>query len=1257
MPRILLARRRAGEGHLRLVTKLFVLAVALCFAVNAHAACTFTSAAGTGQLVCTLDAYTDDQLVTTTAVTDGTVDYNYMTSTERKAALRWKASVPKSATVANAYITWTAANNYTSASNGVIYLLNEANCAAFSVANNPYSAATAGSPVTSNHTASWTLNSTYNSANIASLVTAWIGLAGYDYGQYIGLRTEATGTTAARTTWQAYSSTTSVPTTKWPTLTIQWTGGDPVLDAVYMADPHVRSKQYIYPQLYNITSGQKLKVTLDGSAITGSPITITNGITASGEEKILVDYTGLSAGEHTLRIVITNESDEEYATTVWTRTWTTLHNGTGYVSINEDNAIVVGGNKILPITDYLFGSSEWSNYPESGDTWNTMFNTSLAQGNYGATLSVAQGWTADGNGPSWRVGPAGGGDVWNGFSSYDPRYSMLDFSFSEGFEETGVPTASAYTTTGFKWSSDGTVDWDATPALVGSQSLKVTGAGYAALKTNTIYGKVKFSFRAKATTRSGATDLLVFVDDADEVVSKLKINASNKLEAHHCSGGTCTGDQLKTGSATIADNTEYYYWVEWETTTVTTAYNQGSLRVYVSATSTKPSAADVAVYSSSTQAGGSGDGRLQYIRFAASADNVIVFDAVADDVSDLKEYVAGLKNTTSYPKNLGWLFDDEPDMGAEANYNSLYAAWKDTIHGLDTDHPVWVTAYGRDYDVDSATYAATSYDRGRNWGLYLTNNVFHGARTILADVFTYDHYFHHYSWHTWSGSTIGDKSGWYPNFEKFVESVDWTINQMHNLIPVGVIHEPLDLADSLCFNSTTYFNYACATNAKTMNVPIGSIAGTWTASTKAAPKYVRFGGNNSKVAELLDVRINDGATDARLITQYPTTHPSYNSHIVIHELNSTFDADTLANGDAVAECTALDNTTYGSVTCASVSEANTAQVITGDTSKVPYLGGTEYKRRPGGSANANIMWTPMPTPQGYKSAVWLSLIHGCRVVGNFPRHTQSSLLHKTTLAEIKTTLEGAVGQALLGPVATSLFTVPAANKGGWASATVATNGKVDYTVRDYSATDGKVYVIAGRVKKHSGDDAGDTTAQMPVTGLAAGTTVAVIGESRNVTAGDGYIQDDFNPHAVHIYSIQDNPAPPDATAPTITSVTSTTANGRYGVGDTINVTVNFSEAVSSTGNVTVTCETGATDATCTFAPSLEISKSCTITLVKGYASADLDCTVSGTIKDADTNAMSNYTPTTGLAAGKALVISTEDYNQRKRSGARCAGCR
>ena len=114
----------------------------------------------------------------------------------------------------------------------------------------------------------------------------------------------------------------------------------------------------------------------------------------------------------------------------------------------------------------------------------------------------------------------------------------------------------------------------------------------------------------------------------------------------------------------------------------------------------------------------------------------------------------------------------------------------------------------------------------------------------------------------------------------------------------------------------------------------------------------------------------------------------------------------------------------------------------------------------------------------------------------------------------------------------------------------------------------------------------------------------------------------------------------DTTAPTITSVTSTTADGTYGAGQVINITVNFSEAITSSGNVTVTLETGVTDRTCTFSASSATSASCNYTVQSGDESSDLTVSsISGTISDAASNAMTNFTPTTNLAASSAIVIS------------------
>jgi hypothetical protein len=120
----------------------------------------------------------------------------------------------------------------------------------------------------------------------------------------------------------------------------------------------------------------------------------------------------------------------------------------------------------------------------------------------------------------------------------------------------------------------------------------------------------------------------------------------------------------------------------------------------------------------------------------------------------------------------------------------------------------------------------------------------------------------------------------------------------------------------------------------------------------------------------------------------------------------------------------------------------------------------------------------------------------------------------------------------------------------------------------------------------------------------------------------------------------DDGSPEDVVAPTITNVSSDKANGSYTVGEVIDIDVTFSENVTSTGNVTVTLETGATDRTCTFTVTNSSTGTCNYTVQAGDTSGDLEATISGTIADQAANALTNYTPATNLAANKALIIDT-----------------
>ncbi len=116
----------------------------------------------------------------------------------------------------------------------------------------------------------------------------------------------------------------------------------------------------------------------------------------------------------------------------------------------------------------------------------------------------------------------------------------------------------------------------------------------------------------------------------------------------------------------------------------------------------------------------------------------------------------------------------------------------------------------------------------------------------------------------------------------------------------------------------------------------------------------------------------------------------------------------------------------------------------------------------------------------------------------------------------------------------------------------------------------------------------------------------------------------------------------DAEAPTITSITASNANGNYTLGQDIDITVTFSEPVITTGSVTLTFETGATDRTCTFSVTYASTGTCTYTVQSGDTSADLQVSnVSGTVNDSSGNTLVNFTPTTNLAANKDLAISND----------------
>ena len=125
----------------------------------------------------------------------------------------------------------------------------------------------------------------------------------------------------------------------------------------------------------------------------------------------------------------------------------------------------------------------------------------------------------------------------------------------------------------------------------------------------------------------------------------------------------------------------------------------------------------------------------------------------------------------------------------------------------------------------------------------------------------------------------------------------------------------------------------------------------------------------------------------------------------------------------------------------------------------------------------------------------------------------------------------------------------------------------------------------------------------------------------------------------------------DGTAPNVSSVSSTTADGTYKGGDVIAVTTTFNEAVTVTGTPQLTLETGSTDAVVDYSSGTGTTTlTFNYTIASGHNSSDLDYTStsalalnSGTIKDAAGNAailtLASPGATNSLGANKTIVIN------------------
>lgn len=116
----------------------------------------------------------------------------------------------------------------------------------------------------------------------------------------------------------------------------------------------------------------------------------------------------------------------------------------------------------------------------------------------------------------------------------------------------------------------------------------------------------------------------------------------------------------------------------------------------------------------------------------------------------------------------------------------------------------------------------------------------------------------------------------------------------------------------------------------------------------------------------------------------------------------------------------------------------------------------------------------------------------------------------------------------------------------------------------------------------------------------------------------------------------------DNTAPEVYSVTSETTSGSYKVGDVVSIRVNFSESVTSSGEVTVVLETGDVDRSCTMSIYESDYGTCDYIVQEGDISSDLNqISISGVVEDLAGNVLTDFEPETNLSQNKNIVIDTQ----------------
>ncbi len=157
------------------------------------------------------------------------------------------------------------------------------------------------------------------------------------------------------------------------------------------------------------------------------------------------------------------------------------------------------------------------------------------------------------------------------------------------------------------------------------------------------------------------------------------------------------------------------------------------------------------------------------------------------------------------------------------------------------------------------------------------------------------------------------------------------------------------------------------------------------------------------------------------------------------------------------------------------------------------------------TSNQNLPWVgPQErgvTPDEFRGEVWDAVIHGATGIVYFP-HSLTPFNYDATSAGVAA--EMTVQNARLSQYGANLLTTQ--NPAG---TSISNNGAIETSWRIFN---GKKYYFTLNLSANT-----VSNVSLATTGLAPSTTLAVDGESRNVTLQNGNIVDTFKPYEMHVY--------------------------------------------------------------------------------------------------------------------------------------------